>query len=166
MRVVAADLIEVVVLAGHTQALLRVDGARVGALVRAEEDILELHHAGVGEQQRCIPARDKRRGRHGRVAVLDEEVDESLANLGAAEEFHEGSGESGCGIIPMERGRLSEFEACVREGLWYLRGCVNQAPSEGGLRRAWTISPIIDRAISSGDSAPISKPIGAWSGAN
>ena len=60
MRVIAADFIKVVVFAGDPQAFLRVDRAGVGALVGAEEDILELHHAGVGEEQGGITARDER----------------------------------------------------------------------------------------------------------
>ncbi len=87
MRIVAAHVVEIVVLAGHAHTLLRVDGARIGALVGAEEHILELHHARVGEEQRGIPARDKRHGRHSRVPMLDEEVDEGLADLIAGQFF-------------------------------------------------------------------------------
>ena len=47
-----ADVLEIVVLAACTQATLHVGGTHVAALVDAEEDILELHHAAVGEQQR------------------------------------------------------------------------------------------------------------------
>ena len=51
-RVVAgciADLVEVVVLAACTHAALRTGRARVAAFLRAEEHILELDHARVGE---------------------------------------------------------------------------------------------------------------------
>ena len=40
-----ADIVEIVVLAAGAHAFLRGDGARVGALLDAGEDILELHHA-------------------------------------------------------------------------------------------------------------------------
>ena len=53
----AADLLEVVVLAGHAQAALRVHGPRVGALLDAAEDVLELDHAAVGEEQRLVARR-------------------------------------------------------------------------------------------------------------
>jgi hypothetical protein len=46
-----ADVLEVVVLAAGAHAFLRGGGAGVGALVEAEEDVLELVHACVGEQQ-------------------------------------------------------------------------------------------------------------------
>jgi len=50
------DRIEVVVLAARTQAALHVGRTHVAALFRTQEHILELHHAGVGEQQRGIVA--------------------------------------------------------------------------------------------------------------
>ena len=68
-RVVAigeADVLQVVVLAAGAHALLRRGGALVVALLDAEEDVLELVHAGVGEQQRGIVGRDER----GRVDFL------------------------------------------------------------------------------------------------
>jgi len=81
MCIVATDIIEIVVLSSHTHTLLRVNGAGVGFLVGADEDILELHHARVGEEQRAIPARDKRHRRHGGMSMFDEEVYESLADV-------------------------------------------------------------------------------------
>ena len=64
-----ADVLEVVVLAAGAHAFLRGRGARVGPLLGAGEDVLELHHAGVGEQQGRIVARHERRRRHDLVAV-------------------------------------------------------------------------------------------------
>ena len=46
-----SDVVEVVVLAAHAHDLLRRRGARVVAPFAAEEDVLELVHAGIGEQQ-------------------------------------------------------------------------------------------------------------------
>ena len=54
------DVVEVVVLAADAHALLRRRRARVGALLLAEEDVLELVHPGVGEEQRRIVARHQR----------------------------------------------------------------------------------------------------------
>ena len=59
MRIVAPHIFEVVVLACHAHTLLRVDGAFVGARVGADEDILELHHARVGEQQSSVVLRNQ-----------------------------------------------------------------------------------------------------------
>ncbi len=64
-----ADVVEVVVLAAGAHAFLRGDGARVGSLLEAGEDVLELHHPGIGEHQGRVVARHERRGRHDLVAV-------------------------------------------------------------------------------------------------
>ncbi len=55
-----ADIVEIVVLAAGADAFLRRWSRAVGALFRAGEDVLELHHARIGEQQRRIVARHKR----------------------------------------------------------------------------------------------------------
>ena len=55
-----ADILEIVVLAAGAHAFLRRGGAAVGPLLHAGEDVLELHHAGIGEQQRRVVARDER----------------------------------------------------------------------------------------------------------
>ena len=56
-----ADIVEVVMLAAGAHAFLRRGGARIGALLDAGEDVLELHHAGVGEHQRRVIVRHERR---------------------------------------------------------------------------------------------------------
>ncbi len=71
-----ADIVEVVVLAAGAHAFLRRGGARIGALFEAGEDVLELHHPGIGEHQGGVVARDQRRGRHDFVAVRREIVEE------------------------------------------------------------------------------------------
>jgi hypothetical protein len=57
-----ADVLEVVVLAAGAHAFLRGGGAAVGTLVETEEDVLELVHPGVGEQQRRVLVRHQRTG--------------------------------------------------------------------------------------------------------
>ena len=52
-----SDVFQVVVFAPGAYAALGGHGARAGALLKAEEYFLELHHAGVGEQQRRIIGR-------------------------------------------------------------------------------------------------------------
>ena len=54
MAVGEADVFQVVVLAAGAHAFLRRRGARVVALLEAQENILELVHPGVGEQQRGV----------------------------------------------------------------------------------------------------------------
>jgi len=63
------DVLEVVVLAAGADALLTRGGALVFPLLLAREDTLELHHAGVGEEQRGIVPGDERRRAHTPVAV-------------------------------------------------------------------------------------------------
>ncbi len=55
-----ADVLEVVVLAAGAHAALHGGGAGVAARIAAEEHVLELHHAGVGEQQRGVVAGHQR----------------------------------------------------------------------------------------------------------
>ncbi len=78
-----ADLLEIVVLARHAQAALRVHGSLVRACLDAAQHILELHHAAVGEEQRLVPGGHEAGAGHHRVAPRSEEVQEALADLGS-----------------------------------------------------------------------------------
>src|SRR5882762_2755758 len=77
----AADVLQVVVLAAGTDAFLRRGGARVVARLAAEEDVLELVHAGVREEQRRVAGRDEGRARHATMALRLEVLEELLADL-------------------------------------------------------------------------------------
>ncbi len=76
-----ADVFQVVVLAARAHAFLRAGGARVVALLQAQEDVLELVHAGVGEQQRRVVGRDQRRAAHHAVAAGGKEVEKALSDF-------------------------------------------------------------------------------------
>ena len=76
-----ADVFEIVVLAAGAHAFLRGGGALVGALLDAGEDVLELHHAGVGEHQGRVVARHERRRRHDLVAGLGEIVEKARPDV-------------------------------------------------------------------------------------
>ena len=89
------DLLEVVVLAGHAQATLVVDGARVRALLGPGQRVLELHHPRVREEQRLVACRDEGSARHDRVAALGEEVDEPPPDLGGGQRLDPGVGFGG-----------------------------------------------------------------------
>ena len=83
-RVVArgvADVVEVVVLAAGAHAFLRRRGAMIRPALDAGEDVLELHHAGVGEHQRRIVARHERGRRHDLMAVGPEKLQEMRSDL-------------------------------------------------------------------------------------
>ena len=76
-----ADVLQVVVLARHPQALLGGHRARRVRLLHAEEVVLELDHAGVDEQQGRIVSRHQRRTRHLRVPAAGVEVDETPPDI-------------------------------------------------------------------------------------
>ena len=77
-----ADVFQVVVLAAGADALLGRGGAAVGTLVEAQENILELVHARVGEQERGIVMRHHRAGRDDGMALGLEELQVLLADFG------------------------------------------------------------------------------------
>ena len=79
-----ADIVQVVVLAAGAHAFLRRGGADVGPPLLAGEDVLELHHARVGEHQRRVVARHQRRAFDDLVAVAGEVVEEGGADVVAA----------------------------------------------------------------------------------
>ena len=76
-----ADVVEIVMFAARADALLRGGGAGIIALFLAGEDLFELVHAGVGEEQRRIVGRDQRRAANDAMAIGREEVEERLADL-------------------------------------------------------------------------------------
>ena len=79
-----AHVFQVVVLATRAQAGLDRGGTHVGALVGAQKNVLELHHARVGEHQgRVIAGHQRTGGDHG-VSLGLEEVKKYLADIGNA----------------------------------------------------------------------------------
>jgi hypothetical protein len=85
-----ADVLEVVVLAAGAHAALRGGRARVRALIGAEEHVLELDHARVGEHQRRVVTGHEARRADDRMALRFEELEEFLAGS-----FHGVRGMSG-----------------------------------------------------------------------
>jgi hypothetical protein len=85
-----ADIFEIVVLAAGANALLRRCRPLVRTLVETEKNVLELVHAGVGEQQRWIGMRHQRTRFDDLVAFRLKEPEELLADFGAAHDgtFH------------------------------------------------------------------------------
>ncbi len=77
----APDVFQVVVLAAGADALLGRGGPHVVALLPSQEEVLELVHPGVGEEQGGVVVRDQGRGRNDGVAVLFEIVQKTLADL-------------------------------------------------------------------------------------
>src|SRR5207247_9511378 len=79
------DFLEVVVLAGHPEDPLVVDGAGVAPLLGPGEDLLELDHAGVREEESLVARRDEAGARDSGVAAVLEELDEAFPDLGRRE---------------------------------------------------------------------------------
>src|SRR5262249_31892097 len=83
-RVVAsgeADVVQVVVLSAGPHALLRAGGAAIVALLPPGEDVFELHHASVGEQQGGSGQGHQGRGGYAAVPALLEEGEKGLSDL-------------------------------------------------------------------------------------
>ena len=76
-----ADIVEIVVLAAGAHAFLRGGRARVRQLLGAGEDVLELHHAGIGEHQRRVVPRHERGRRHDLVVVALEEIKKAFTDI-------------------------------------------------------------------------------------
>src|SRR5581483_894112 len=74
-------VLQIVVLAAGAHALLAAGGALVAALVAAGEHVLELHHAGIGEQQRRVVAGHQRAGGHHGVVLAAEILQETGAEF-------------------------------------------------------------------------------------
>ena len=79
-----ADVLQVIVLAAGPHAALGAGGAVVGALVPAEKDVLELDHAGVGEQQGRVVGRHQGTAGHHLVTVGGKVIEETGSQLGTA----------------------------------------------------------------------------------
>ena len=74
-----ADVVEIAVLAAGAHALLRGRRARIGPLLGAGEYVLELDHAGVGEQERRVVMGHKRRAGYDLMAMAAEILQEMRA---------------------------------------------------------------------------------------
>ena len=78
---VVAHFLEVVVLTRHAQAFLRVGGAFPFRGLVAQEDVLELVHASVGEHQGGVVLDDDGCRRHDGVLLRTEEVQEAISDF-------------------------------------------------------------------------------------
>jgi hypothetical protein len=76
-----AHVLEIIVLSTRTNALLRCRCANVVPLLFPQEDIFELVHPGVGEEQRRIVGGNQRRALHDAMTLLLEVLQKSVANL-------------------------------------------------------------------------------------
>ena len=103
-----ADIVEVVVLAAGADAFLRRGRARIGPLLQAGENILELHHAGIGEHQRRVVARHERRRRHDFVTLARKEAEEIRPDIVDAAHVRQLS--SGAGVFcPQKRDETAQL---------------------------------------------------------
>ena len=76
-----ADVFEIVVFAAGADAFLGGGGAGVIAGFEALEDLFELVHARVGEEQGGVVGRHERTAAHDAVAAGVEEVEKTLADV-------------------------------------------------------------------------------------
>ena len=80
----ATNLLKVVVLPCHAETALVVDGARIGACLGAAKELLELHHPGVGEEERGVASGEERGARDFGMPTRREEGDKARAKLSGA----------------------------------------------------------------------------------
>ena len=78
---IVSDFLEVVVLAADPQAFLRVGRPLELRRGIAQEDVLELVHAGIGKHERGVVLDHHRCGGHDRVPLGSEEIQEFLSYL-------------------------------------------------------------------------------------
>ena len=90
-----ADVFEVVVLAAGADAFLRGGRAGVVALLGAEEEVLELVHARVGEEQRGVVGGHQRGRVHAAVSLGLKEAQKQLADFVSRSELHGSSSVTG-----------------------------------------------------------------------
>ena len=76
---VVAHFLQVVVLAADAEAFLRIAGTGIGCIGIAEEDVLELVHAGVGEHEGGVVLDDHGCAGHHLVLLALEKVEECFA---------------------------------------------------------------------------------------
>ncbi len=112
-----AHVLQVVVLAPGADALLAGGGARVVALLLAQEDVLELVHARVGEEEGRVPRGDEGGGAHHAVAPVLEVLQESRSDVVAGHGLPIKKRERGAGS--WERG-AGERETPLRFGISFL----------------------------------------------
>jgi len=79
-----ADVLEIVMLTTGAHAALRGGRARIISPVLAKKDVLELHHARVGEEQRRVVTRHERTRGDDSVATALKEIEEGAAHIGGA----------------------------------------------------------------------------------
>ena len=78
---VISHFIQIVVFSRYTQAFLRIDGAYIGTISFTKKNILELIHAGVGEQQGRVISRNKRIARNNRMLFFLKKGEEFVPDL-------------------------------------------------------------------------------------
>src|SRR6185312_14655813 len=76
-----ADVFEIVVLAACADALLRAGGAQIIPALRAQKEVLELVHAGVGEKQSWIVGRHQRGRMHAAVPLRLKKAQKQFADV-------------------------------------------------------------------------------------
>ena len=110
-----AHVFQVVVLATGAQTGLHRGSAHIRALVRPQENVLELHHARVGEHERGVVARHQRAAGHHGVALGGKKVQKRLADVGNAHGAWR-SGSSHAGRLLINKGRFKAHTMGLQKG--------------------------------------------------
>src|SRR3569833_2134821 len=76
-----ADIFQIIVFTTRAYATLRGSSPLVGPLILTQKNILELDHAGIGEQQRGIVRGHQRTGRHHFMPLGTKILKKALADF-------------------------------------------------------------------------------------
>ncbi len=98
-----ADVVQVVVLATGSHALLGRGQPGLGRRSASREVVLQRRHAGVDEQQRRVIFGRDRAGRHDQMLVLGKEVEKGFAHFVNGMGFGVGHGDDPRGVNAMGR---------------------------------------------------------------
>src|SRR5450631_3393593 len=152
-----ADIVEIVVLAAGAHAFLRRGGALIGAFLDPGKDVLELHHAGIGEHQGRIVARHQRRRRHDRVAVLLKIVQERRSDFVNAAHVRPIANRSGFGRISpgatlLDKGAGGVQKVCSGWACRTSTGTVDISASRVDRLDAAVFSSYLFKTVASGEN--------------
>ena len=138
-----AHIVQIVMLAPGTHAFLRGGGALVVAGLDPGEQVLELHHAGIGEHQRRVIARHQRAGGHDLMAVARKIIEKGRADIV----------QRGHGRLLVSGAAWRVGSAAIAAGLNPPLRTVHRANAQtetGGRRRRPPFQSILSRASATG----------------
>jgi len=126
-----AHVFEIIVLAAGPYAALRGSRPGIGTPLQVQEDILELHHARVGEQQRGIAGRHQAAAGYYLMILGGKKIEKGLANVGALQAGLRGQGNGWCSEAELGLGETlagQQVQMEMKHGLTGFGAIVDDQP--------------------------------------